>query len=83
MITIESKNNYEYLLFKILNPRSGKPCSCGAARSVFVKELEGRALGSKKSELMNYSSPSDFTGRTRWVYRSFATEGSAFHRHTS
>jgi len=40
-----------------------------SGENLFVKEIKSGALNSKKSELMNYGTTSDFTGRTRWVYQ--------------
>lgn len=69
VITIESKNNYEYLLFEDLKPGGLEAVQLRSGENLFVKEIKAGALGSKKSELMNYTSTSDFTGRTRWVYQ--------------
>lgn len=69
VITIESKNNYEYLMFEDLKPGGLEAVQLRSGENLFVKEIKSGALASKKSELMNYGSTSDFTGRTRWVYQ--------------
>jgi uncharacterized protein YfaS (alpha-2-macroglobulin family) len=69
VITIEAKNNYEYLLFEDLKPAGLEAVELRSGENVFVKELKSGALTEKKSTLMNYTYASDFTGRTRWVYQ--------------
>ena len=69
VLTIESKNNYEYLLFEDLKPAGLEAVQLRSGENVFVKEIKSGALNSKKSELMNYTVATDFTGRTRWVYQ--------------
>ena len=69
VLTIESKNNYEYLLFEDLKPAGLEAVQLRSGDNVYVREIKSGALAGKKSELMNYGSASDFTGRTRWVYQ--------------
>jgi uncharacterized protein YfaS (alpha-2-macroglobulin family) len=69
VITIEAKNNYEYLLFEDLKPAGLEAVELRSGENVFVKELKSGALTEKKSTLMNYTYASDFTGRSRWVYQ--------------
>ena len=69
VLTIEAKNNYEYLLFEDLKPGGLEAVQLRSGENLFVKEIKSGALNSKKSELMNYGTTSDFTGRTRWVYQ--------------
>ena len=69
VITIEAKNNYEYLLFEDLKPAGLEAVEIRSGESLFVKELKSGALTEKKSTLMNYTYRSEFTGRTRWVYQ--------------
>jgi len=69
VITIEAKNNYEYLLFEDLKPAGLEAVELRSGENVFVKELKSGALTEKKSTLMNYTYASEFTGRTRWVYQ--------------
>lgn len=110
VITIESKNNYEYLLFEDLKPAGLEAVQLRSGENLFVKELKSGALGiagvgitgvgiagveiagvppagvgiagvgiagvppassSRASRLasFNFTSPQDFTGRSRWVYQ--------------
>ncbi|HVQ37960.1 MAG TPA: MG2 domain-containing protein, partial [Pyrinomonadaceae bacterium] len=70
VITIEAKNNYEYLLFEDLKPAGLEAVQLRSGENLYVKELKSGALQSaSKSTLMNYTSSTDFTGRTRWVYQ--------------
>ena len=80
VITIEAKNNYEYLLFEDLKPAGLEAVQLRSGENLYVKELKSGALspvrtggsssGSEsKLSLMNFKSASDFTGRTRWVYQ--------------
>ena len=69
VITIEAKNNYEYLLFEDLKPAGLEAVQLRSGENVYVKELKSGALVGRKAGEMNYTSPSDFTGRTRWVYQ--------------
>ena len=69
VLTIEAKNNYEYLLFEDLKPAGLEAVQLRSGENVFVKEIKAGALNSNKSEVMNYSVTTDFTGRTRWVYQ--------------
>ena len=69
VITIEVKNNYEYLMFEDLKPAGLEAVQIRSGQNLYAREVKSGALQGKKSLLMNYSSPNDFTGRTRWVYQ--------------
>ena len=80
VITIEAKNNYEYLIFEDLKAAGLEAVQLRSGESIYVKELKSGALttgtagvspASRVSKLasMNFTSASDFTGRTRWVYQ--------------
>jgi uncharacterized protein YfaS (alpha-2-macroglobulin family) len=105
VITIEAKNNYEYLLFEDFKPGGLEAVQLRSGENLYVKELKSGALskvqspmsnvqgqpltgtagvspalvrtasgsdrvsGASKSSLMNFTSVTDFTGRTRWVYQ--------------
>ena len=74
VLTIEAKNNYEYLMFEDLKPAGFEAAEVRSGESLYAKELKsgavernaGKAAGGL-SELG--SDESDFTGRTRWVYQ--------------
>jgi len=79
VITIEAKNNYEYLLFEDLKPAGLEAVQLRSGDNLYVKEIKSGALArsagilpassGERSTLMNFQSSSDFTGRTRWVYQ--------------
>ena len=87
VITIEAKNNYEYLLFEDLKPGGLEAVQLRSGENLYVKELKSGALSGVQSPMsnvqsqsrtagtssrlasMNFTSATDFTGRTRWVYQ--------------
>jgi uncharacterized protein YfaS (alpha-2-macroglobulin family) len=87
VITIEAKNNYEYLLFEDLKPGGLEAVQLRSGENMYVKELKSGALkgsggtagvspatgtgstSASRLASMNFTSTSDFTGRTRWVYQ--------------
>lgn len=69
VLTIEGKNNYEYLLFEDLKPGGLEAVQIRSGENLYVREVKSGALNGKNSALMNYKSASDFTGRQRWVYQ--------------
>ena len=54
VLTVEAKNNYEYLLFEDLKPAGLEAVQIRSGESLFVRELKADG---------------DFTGRSRWVYQ--------------
>ena len=69
VITVEAKNNYEYLLFEDLKPAGLEAVQLRSGENLYARQLKSGALNSKKSTLMNYTSGADFTGESRWVYQ--------------
>jgi uncharacterized protein YfaS (alpha-2-macroglobulin family) len=69
VLTIEAKNNYDYLLFEDLKPSGLEAVELRSGENLFVKELKSGALKSKNSTLMNFTSVLNFTGRQQWVYQ--------------
>jgi hypothetical protein len=69
VLTIEGKNNYEYLLFEDLKPGGLEAVQIRSGESLYARELKSGALVGKNSALMDYKSASDFTGRQQWVYQ--------------
>src|SRR5258708_21256619 len=69
LLTIEAKNNYDYLLFEDLKPAGLEAVELRSGENVFAKELKSGALKSKNSTRMNLTSNSSFTGREQWVYQ--------------
>ena len=54
VLTVEAKNNYEYLLFEDLKPAGLEAVQIRSGEDLYVRELK---------------SGGGFTGRTRWVYQ--------------
>ena len=54
VVTIEGKNNYEYLLFEDLKPAGLEAVQIRSGESMYVRQLK---------------SGGGFTGQTRWVYQ--------------
>jgi alpha-2-macroglobulin len=69
VLTVEAKNNYEYLLFEDLKPAGLEAVQVRSGGNVYVRELKSGALTDKNATLMNFTSKDDFTGRSRWVYQ--------------
>ena len=71
VITIEAKNNYEYLVFEDLKPAGFEAVEVKSGEPVYAKELKSAVLESKS--LTGVPSPAqqdtDYTGRSRWVYQ--------------
>jgi hypothetical protein len=94
VLTIEAKNNCEYLMFEDLKPAGLEAVEVRSGESLFAKELKSGAVEGLKSEVQspkskvqslnsnlrtpqspaqsaigNPESATNYTGRTRWVYR--------------
>ena len=69
VLTIEGKNNYEYLLFEDLKPGGLEAVQIRSGENLYVREVKSGALNGRNAALMNYTTAGDFTGRQRWVYQ--------------
>jgi uncharacterized protein YfaS (alpha-2-macroglobulin family) len=69
VITIEAKNNYEYLLFEDLKPAGLEAVQIRSGENLYAKELKSGSLSGRNSALANYGSAIDYTGRTQWIYQ--------------
>ena len=69
VLTIESKNNYEYLLFEDLKPAGLEAVEVRSGENLYAKQLKSGALNGNKVALMSFNAHSDFTGQMRWVYQ--------------
>jgi hypothetical protein len=65
LITIEAKNNYEYLVFEDLKPAGFEAVEIRSGESLYAKELKQSAIGNRQSSMQH----AGFTGRQRWVYQ--------------
>jgi hypothetical protein len=74
VITIDAKNNYEYLLFEDLKPAGFEAVELRSGESLYAREVKSNAIKGNQAELAAggsgvLQSPADFTGRSRWVYQ--------------
>ncbi|HEY6806733.1 MAG TPA: alpha-2-macroglobulin family protein [Pyrinomonadaceae bacterium] len=69
VLTIEAKNNYEYLLFEDLKPAGLEAVQLRSGDNVYVRELKSGVLTERNITLLDFKSAANFTGRTRWVYQ--------------
>ena len=69
VLTVEAKNNYEYLLFEDLKPAGLEAVQLRSGENLYIRELKSGALTDKNTSLMNFGSATDFTGRSVWVYQ--------------
>ena len=65
VLTVEAKNNYEYLMFEDLKPAGLEAVEIRSGENVFAKELKQAAVRNPPSAIEE----SDYTGRERWVYQ--------------
>jgi uncharacterized protein YfaS (alpha-2-macroglobulin family) len=68
VLTIEAKNNYEYLLFEDLKPAGLEAVQIRSGEGLYVRELKSGALNGKNASQLNFIA-SNFTDRSRWVYQ--------------
>jgi alpha-2-macroglobulin len=89
VITIEGKNNYEYLLFEDLKPAGLEAVEIRSGESLYANELKRVAVGKAASTSGKsragvrgprslVQSATDYTGRTRWVYQELRDRKVAF-----
>lgn len=69
LVTIEAKNNYEYLLFEDLKPAGFEAAEVRSGESLFARELKSSATDRKFVMGKVTIEEADFTGRQRWVYQ--------------
>ena len=76
VVTIEAKNNYEYLVFEDLKPAGLEAVEIRSGESLYAKEMKSGAIdrkaGRKVAQIQQAPLPpdsEDFTGRTAWVYQ--------------
>lgn len=82
VLTIEAKNNYEYLVFEDLKPAGLEAVEIRSGESLYARELKSSALNTQHAAPAvlvtarvasrpddNTRDESDYTGRTRWVYQ--------------
>jgi len=65
VLTVEAKNNYEYLMFEDLKPAGFEAVEIRSGENLFAKELKQAAIRNPQST----TEESDYTDRERWVYQ--------------
>ncbi|MDA2929458.1 hypothetical protein MYX84_05850 [Acidobacteria bacterium AH-259-O06] len=76
VMTIEAKNNYEYLVFEDLKPAGLEAVQLKSGGPLYAKELKRNAVKTLSSSTDRNSA--DYTGRSRWVYRELRDRKVAF-----
>lgn len=69
VLTVEAKNNYEYLLFEDLKPAGFEAVQLRSGDNLYIREIKSGAITDNSADLMSFGSRMDFTGRSRWVYQ--------------
>jgi hypothetical protein len=78
VMTIEAKNNYEYLVFEDLKPAGLEAVQIRSGEPLYAQELKSGAVGretqeargeKQESAIRDPQSAIDYTGRSRWVYQ--------------
>jgi uncharacterized protein YfaS (alpha-2-macroglobulin family) len=76
VVTIEAKNNYEYLIFEDLKPAGFEAVENKSGQSLHAKELKTgdikvhlNTAASIQSQIGKGNADLDYTGRSRWVYQ--------------
>jgi alpha-2-macroglobulin len=79
VMTVEAKNNYEYLVFEDLKPAGLEAVEVRSGNSVFAKEMKSGAVAQtfgdakKTNDAVTaeqaHGDAADYTGRSRWVYQ--------------
>jgi len=65
VLTVEAKNNYEYLMFEDLKPAGFEAVEIRSGENLFAKELKQATVRNPPSAIEE----SDYTDRERWVYQ--------------
>ena len=65
VLTIEAKNNYEYLMFEDLKPAGFEAVEIRSGENLYAKELKQSAFTRASGQMES----SDYTDRERWVYQ--------------
>jgi alpha-2-macroglobulin len=73
LLTIEAKNNYEYLLFEDLKPAGFEAVEIRSGESLYANELKSGGVNrkfAKGGDPQNIrADATEYTGRNRWVYQ--------------
>ena len=84
VLTIEGKNNYEYLLFEDLKPGGLEAVQIRSGENLYVREVKSGALNGKNAALMNYKSAERlYWPATVGISGVARSKGGLIHRQTS
>lgn len=64
VLSVESKNHYEYLIFEDLKPAGLEAVQIRSGEPLYARELKAGAPSDPQKR-----SETDYTGRTRWIYQ--------------
>ena len=81
VLTIEAKNNYEYLVFEDLKPAGLEAVALRSGGPVYARQLRSSAVsvdGSPEEQGLSGAEENRLTGRTRWVHRELRDRKVAF-----
>lgn len=65
VLTVEAKNDYEYLVFEDLKPAGLEAVQVKSGASVYAREVKSAQISAPSGIRLD----GDYTGRTRWVYQ--------------
>ena len=68
-VAVETKNDYEYLMFEDLKPGGFEAVDVRSGESLYARELTGPAGQRRFSAGLHDEDESDYTGRTQWIYQ--------------
>lgn len=70
VVTIETKNNYEYLVFEDLKPAGFEAVEIRSGESLFARQVKSGAVSGKMTSAnAGNIDQIDYTGEQRWVYQ--------------
>ena len=70
VVTIEAKNNYEYLLFEDLKPAGLETVQIRSGEPLYARELKSGSVQRKFGAAQNNNgAPADYTARSAYVYQ--------------
>ena len=70
VVTIETKNNYEYLVFEDLKPAGFEAVEIRSGENLFARRIKSGAVSGKMtSATAGNIDQADYTGDQRWVYQ--------------
>jgi uncharacterized protein YfaS (alpha-2-macroglobulin family) len=87
LITVEAKNDYEYLMFEDLKPAGLEAVELKSGEPLYAQQLKANAVGVKFGDgakpgtaatRPQSADATDYTGQTQWVYQELRDRKAAF-----